>query len=182
MRLSRLLCVPALILAAPALAQSASEPDLSLADESRLVRSVFVADLEALVASLGHEVRSTGSEGEHSVRAATEDGLIYNVVGTVCDTDIRPGCLGINMNVRYDGDDMVTYEKLNNANLTWVATSTSLEGEIGTTNSTLIISRYVILDGGMTMRNVSDNLTNLLAIAEMVADYVWEVDEDWGEW
>lgn len=169
------------ILGLPALAQSGS-PDITLAEKGRMVRSVVLADLEALVTSLGHEVTSVGTNGEHSVRAVNESGLIFNVDGTVCENEIRPGCLGINMNVRYDGDDYITYQKINDANLMWAAATTTVSGTVGTTDSTLIISRYVILDGGMTMENVADNLTNLLAIAESVADFVWEVEEDWGDW
>ena len=39
------------------------------------------------------------------------------------------------------------------------------------------ITRYVILDSGMTVRNIKDNLLNLLAIAPQVADYVWQAGD-----
>ena len=160
--------------AAPALAQGGFTADASLARDDRQVRSVFLEDLKAIVVAAGHTITSASG---NAVTAKNENGLIYNLNGTVCENEIRPGCLGINMNIRYDGDSMVTYEKLNAANLNWTPVSVALEGEIGSTDSSLIITRYVILDGGMTMLNVKDNLSNALSIAASVADYVWEVGE-----
>lgn len=175
--------------AAPALAQGGFTADTSLARSDRLVRSVFLEDLKAVVVNLGDTITSTGENGDVSVEATSaDDGLIYHVIGTVCENEIRPGCLGVQIEIRYDGDEMVSYEKLNTANLNWSATSVSASGTIGTTDSTLIISRYVILDGGMNMQNITDNLTNAKAIARSVADYIWEVgdydpanydDEEW---
>lgn len=165
----------AVAIAAPALAQGTFTADASLARDDRQVRSVFLEDLKAIVAaSSGHTI--TAAAG-NSVTATNENGLIYNLDGTICENEIRPGCLGININVRYDGDSMVTYEKMNAANLNWTPVSVALEGEIGAEDSSLIITRYVILDGGMTMLNVKDNLTNALSIATGVADYIWEVGE-----
>jgi hypothetical protein len=164
----------AVAIAAPALAQGTFTADASLARDDRQVRSVFLEDLKAVVVAAGHTI--TAAAG-NSVTATNENGLIYNLDGTICENEIRPGCLGININVRYDGDDMVTYEKLNAANLNWTPVSVALEGEIGAADSSLIITRYVILDGGMSMANVKDNLTNALSIATSVADYVWEVGE-----
>lgn len=176
----------AAVCAGPALAQGEITADASLAREDRQVRSVFLEDLKAVVVAAGHNIESVSG---NSVRATNENGLIYNLEGTVCENEVRPGCLGISMNVRYDGDDMVTYEKLNYANLNWTPVSVALQGSIGTTDSTLIITRYVILDGGMSMGNITDNLANALSIATTVADFVWEVgeyapdyegeDEDW---
>ena len=161
--------------AAPALAQGDLTADVSLAREDRQVRSVFLADLKAVVAQAGHTISAVGENGTNSVRAATPEGMIFQVNGAVCDTEIRPGCLGININVRYNGDNRVTLQKINGANLMWPAVSVAVEGAVGGTGSTVVITRYVILDGGMSMRNVSDNLTNALSIAGSVADYVWEV-------
>ncbi len=161
-------------IAAPALAQGTFTADASLAQDDRQVRSVFLEDLKAVVVASGHTI--TAAEG-NSVSATNANGLIYSLDGTVCENDIRPGCLGININVEYEGDDMVTYEKMNAANLNWTPVSVALEGDIGTEDSTLIITRYVILDGGMTMLNVRENLANALSISVAVADYIWEVGE-----
>lgn len=165
----------AAMLAGPALAQGDLTADTSLARNDRMVRSVFLADLKAVVADSGHTIDSVGGSGESSVTGVTEDGLIYHMNGTVCENEIRPGCLGININIRYDGDEMVTYEKLNAANAAWTPVSVAVEGTVGKVGSTLIITRYVILDGGMRVENIKENLANALSIARDVADYVWEV-------
>lgn len=167
----------AAFIAAPALAQGDLSADVSLARNDRMVRSVFLADLKAIVADAGHTIDSVGDAGENSVTGITPDGLIYHVDGTICENQIRPGCLGININIRYDGDEMVTYEKLNAANLAWNPVSVALDGVVGQTGSSLVITRYVILDGGMRMENIKDNLTNALSIAMDVADFVWEVGD-----
>ncbi len=162
----------AAFLATPALAQGDLTADVSLARDDRTVKSVFLADIKAIVVSAGDTLSSVS---ENSVSAVTPDGLIYNIDGTVCENDIRPGCLGLNINIRYDGDEMVTYAKLNTANLSWTPVSVALEGDVGKVGSDLIITRYVILDGGMTMENIKDNLTNAISIAQDVADFIWEV-------
>ena len=147
----------------PALAQGDITADASLARDDRQVRSVFLEDLKAVAAAAGDTIIAV--EG-NSVTAEDVFGMVYNLDGTVCESDIRPGCLGIHM---------VTYEKLNAANLHWTPVSVALKGKIGTSDSSLIISRYVILDGGMSMANVKENLSNTLSIATSVADYFWEV-------
>lgn len=149
------------------------------ADDDQLVRSVSLQQLESLVVEEGYTINSTGEEGEVSLRATDPDtGLIFNILGTACETDFSDGCLGINMQVRYDADGAETLERINEANLTWAATSTwysayGIDGQ----SPTVGISRYVILDGGMTIGNIKDNLVNLLAIAPQVADYVWQAGE-----
>lgn len=172
--------------AAPALAQGDLTADTSLARADRMVKSVFLEDIKAVVANLGDTIAEVGGNGDVSVEGVSaDDGLIYHVIGTICENEIRPGCLGVQIEVRYDGDEMVTLQKVNDANLTWAAVSAAVQGTPGTTDSTLVITRYVILDGGMTMQNVADNLTNAKAIARSLADYVWEVgdyapdDEEW---
>lgn len=169
----------------PALAQGDTGADTALAEADRLVRSVTLEDLKAVLAIDGYTINNTGDYGAHSVQGVTEGGLIFDVVGTICQNEIRPGCLGINMTVRYDGDEHVTLERVNGANLTWPPTSVWYD----VSEPTLGVTRYVILDGGMTIQNVRDNLVNLLSIAPQVADYVWQTgvydpdyDDDWDNW
>ncbi|MBA3067076.1 MAG: YbjN domain-containing protein [Hyphomonas sp.] len=153
----------------------------ALADDSQLVTSVTLADLQRILAEDGYTINSTGDDGAVSVRATDEagTGLIFNVIGTACEVEGTDGCLGINMQVRYDADGQETLELINDANLMWAATSAWYDdfGVDGNT-PTVGITRYVILDGGMTVRNIKDNLLNLLAIAPQAADYIWQV----GEW
>ena len=152
----------------------------AFADDTRVVKSVQLMDLQAILTEEGYTINSSGDEGAVSVRA-TDDlttGLIFNLVGTACETEGVTGCLGIHMQVRYDADGQETLERINDVNLMWAATSAwyseyGIDGE----SPTVGISRYVILDGGMTIRNIKDNLLNLLAIAPQAADYIWEVGE-----
>jgi hypothetical protein len=151
----------------------------AFADDNRIVKSVSLKDLETILVEEGHTIMSTGDDGAVSVRATDTNGtgLIFNLLGTACGTEYSVDCLGINMQVRYDADGTESLERINAANLMWGATSAwySADGfDPEEPVPTVGISRYVILDGGMTRRNVKDNLLNLLAIAPQVADYVWE--------
>ena len=183
-------------LTAIALISAAALP--AQADDSRLVYSVKTPDIEAMLTEEGYTILNTGGDGPVSVRARTEDGLIFNMIGTACETDHTDGCLGLNMQVRYTTDTQDRLFRINNANLMWSAvsiwyTQTGFDGETPTVG----ISRYVILDNGVTAANIKDNLYNLLAIAPQAANYVWERgpyapggeedeeddwDDDWEDW
>lgn len=157
-----------------AFAQGDITADVSLARADRLVNAVTLEDLKAIVASQGDAIDAVSAEDVAVDATSATYGLLYSISGRACDTDIRPGCLGIIIQISFDGDEKITYEKLNQANYRWAAVSTLAEGKIGTTDSSLLVSRYVILDGGMNMGNVAENLTNALAIAGDVADFIWE--------
>ncbi len=152
----------------------------AFADDNRLVTAVSLQDLQTILTEEGHTITSTGDDGAVSVRATDTagSGLIFHLLGTACDTEFSDDCLGINMQVRYDADGRETLERINDANLMWAATSTWYSaGGVDGSSPTVGVTRYVILDGGMTIRNIKDNLINLLAIAPQVADYVWEAGE-----
>jgi hypothetical protein len=148
------------------------------ADDSRILTGATLADLQTIVVEEGYTILSTGDEGEVSVRAKTAEGLIFNLIGTICDSEYSDDCLGINMQVRYDADGKETLERINGANLMWGAVSAwySVGGVDGKT-PTVGITRYVILDRGATVGNVKDNLLNLLAIAPQAANYIWQAGE-----
>jgi hypothetical protein len=152
----------------------------AFADDSKLVNSVTLADLQTILDEEGFTLNSTGGDGEVSVNATDTLGsnLIFNLIGTACEVEGYDGCLGINMQVRYDADGTESLERINDANLMWAATSAWYsEGGVDGSTPTVGITRYVILDGGMTIRNIKDNLINLLAIAPQAADYIWEVGD-----
>ena len=167
----------------PALAEDFTA-DTSLADNDGVVRSVNLEDLKAKIAETkadfgvaeGHTITETGSYGETSVRATTPDGLIFHLIGTACDTDYADGCLGFMVQVRYDDDDSVTTDKINEANLTYAAVSTWWDEE----GATIGVTRYVILDGGQRMENLKINLENALALGPLVADVIWPPADDSG--
>ena len=146
--------------------------DTSLADNDRVVRSVTLEDLKAIAVSEGHEITEVGGQGDVSLRALTPDGLIFHLIGTACDTEYADGCLGMMVQVRYDSDEDVTTEAINNANISYAAVSTWWDKE----EKTVGVTRYIILDGGQRMENLKVNLQNALSLGPMVADVVWPVD------
>ncbi|MEZ5954385.1 MAG: YbjN domain-containing protein [Hyphomonas sp.] len=160
----------------PAIAEEFTA-DTSLADNDRVVKSVNLEDLKAIVVAEGHTIDSTGAFGDVSVRATTEDGLIFHLIGTACETEYSDDCLGLMVQVRYDADSDVTLESVNSANVTYAAVSTWWDKE----NETVGVTRYVILDGGQRMENVKINLENALALGPLVADVIWPSDEDWDD-
>lgn len=98
----------------------------ALADDNQLVKTVNLQQLQTILVEEGYQINSTGDDGEVSVRATdvNDTGLIFNLLGTACDVEgYDPGCLGINMQVRYDADGQETLERINDVNLMWAATS-----------------------------------------------------------
>ena len=156
--------------------------DTSLADNDRIVRSVGLDDLKALAVSEGHTITETGGNGDVSLRATTPDGLIFHLIGTACNTEYSTGCLGFMIQVRYDDDEYVTAEKINDANLAYAAVSTWWDAD----SDTVGVTRYVILDGGQRMENLKINLENALMLGPRVADLIWPSDDyeddDYYDW
>ncbi|MBR9834707.1 MAG: YbjN domain-containing protein [Alphaproteobacteria bacterium] len=144
-------------LAGTSLAQGAGE-------DMRIVRSVTIDDLKAVVSMADGTISSTDEE-EVTVTATSPDGLIYSLDGTACADG---SCLGINMVVSYTKSDDIDLNDLNRANVKYAAVS------VWTITDSYGVSRYLILDGGQTMENLRVNLVNLLNIAPLVNDLVNE--------
>ncbi|MCK5886312.1 MAG: YbjN domain-containing protein [Alcanivorax sp.] len=149
------------ILAASALALTLP----AIAQDAELITSVTEDSLAAFAESQGHEILGYGEAGDVSVRAQTEDGTVYYLTGTACGED---SCAGINMSARFDANELVTLEIINQANIRRAAVNVWLLDE------TLGISRYVILDGGQTMENIQINFDNFIAIVPTVIDMFYE--------
>lgn len=152
----------ALAVATPSFAQI----DTSLADDARLVRSVTLADLEALIAAEGHEISEAyineGEDGSAPIVVATdaENGWVFGAFGTACTgSGDATTCNGINFMATWDrtdaNSDPATINALNESR---AAVSVFMsDNSVGT-------SRYVILDGGQTMENIKVNLQVFLSI------------------
>ena len=129
-------------------------------DAGRVVVSVNQADLAAIVASLGHKVRETGKPGETYLAAESEDGIIYLLFGTACDVSGVPGCQGVMMQARYDLPEGTTYETLAKTNDAQAAISVTADFA----KKSLVFTRYHVLDHGVTMANIRENVNVLLSI------------------
>lgn len=137
-------------LAAPVAAQSYK------ADQVK--KSVTQADLVAIVGALGHQLREQGSQGDTYVVAQDEEGVNYFLIGTACDMNGVPGCQGIMMQVRFDLPGGTTFETLARANLDQAALNTWADFS----EQTLGFTRYQVLDHGVTMANIRENVVVLL--------------------
>lgn len=137
--------------------------------QDRILRSVFQQELNEIVTAQGHAIVETASSGDPSVTARTPEGLIYLLFGTACNANGVAGCQGVMMQVRYETDERVNYERINQANFTYAAIATWWDREEGVVGFT----RYVVLDGGTTFRNLQENLGVLLGVAPMASQIVF---------
>lgn len=132
----------------------------------RVIGAVDTDDLKTIVASLDHQLLQAGQNGDVSVDAQSEDGMKYRLIGTACDVGGVAGCQGVMMQVRFDASSTITDTDLARANfeqpaiLTWRDNS---DGTIGTT-------RYVVLDHGVTMANLRENVKVLLGLTPLAVE------------
>lgn len=153
---------PALALAGAMLAvASPAAVSAQTYNASQVKKSVKVGDLKAVVSELGHTLESEGDDGEVSVMATDEYGIIYLLIGTACDVNDVPGCQGIMMQVRYDIPSGMTTDKVNQAALAQAAVATWADFD----NGTLGFTRYQVLDDGVTMANIKANVLVLLDVS-----------------
>jgi hypothetical protein len=150
----------ALAVAIPATARAkAYAPDV-------IALSVDNDDLKAIVASLGHTLDKVDFNTDVAVSATDERGTKYVMIGTACGVNGVAGCQGIAMQVRFDqGAGDVSLEKLAKANMSQLAVSTAWEPDA----KVIAVTRYVVLDHGVTMANIRENLAVLLAVTPEVA-------------
>lgn len=137
---------------ATALAVLTALPGMAQSDD-RFIDGVSMDDLKAMVLSMGHTISEEDGE---IVYARNDDGLIYSLRGAACsETD----CKGVNMTVTYGREADDTPDDINRANKKYAAVSLWYDDtQIG-------ISRYVILDYGMTLENLRFNVDILLGVA-----------------
>ncbi len=158
-RKSRPLALAFALAASALLPSGASAQSVYSAD--RIIQSAHLDDLEAVVASLGHEVVKAADNGSVSMLAKADNDVVYILDGTACDANGVPGCQGVLLQVRYDLPDSVSYESVSKANLTQAAIKTWID----IPDKTLAFSRYVVLDNGISMANLRQNIIVLLDLA-----------------
>lgn len=123
-------------------------------------KSVSQDDLAVIVGSLGHQVIEQGTAGDIYVVGQSPDGVTYFLFGTACDVNDVPGCQGIMMQARYDLPDTASFETVAKANLVQAALNTWADFE----EKTLGFTRYQVLDHGVTMANIRENVNVLLSL------------------
>lgn len=153
----RTVLIATLALASPFAAQAQLEQHTSGTQSSDLVTSVTLEDMRALAASEGHEIQ-TELDSDIGISVLDSDDLTYILRGKACQDEAS--CLGLEMMVMFQGD--FTTEFANSINERYSAIkATRADGA-------LLLSRYLILDGGQTRDNLGVNLRNTLAIAANV--------------
>lgn len=79
----------------------------------------------------------------------------------------KPGCLGLLLMTVFTGaGSVVDPRKINEFN------RSSLFGKAVTTDSALVLQRYVISDGGISMENVESNIANFVAMTGPFMQFV----------
>ena len=154
------------------LATAVSAQGTSAIDDSKLLNSVTLADMEAIVAALDHTVLESDAD---NVLIIAEDGddQTYVLSGTACSD--AGACQGINMFMSYDMTDGISLDSLNTASLTYAAVSVWQNGQ------SVGVSRYVILDGGMTIANIMVNIETLTALGGKVMMMADQAHDDFGD-
>ena len=148
------------IAAALAIAGAAAPAAAQEYQADRVVMAVSQADLAAIVTSLGHKIRETGKPGETYLAAESEDGVIYLMFGTACEVSGVPGCQGVMIQARYDLPEATTLETLAKTNDAQAAISITADFAA----KSLVFTRYHVLDHGVTMANIRENVNVLLAV------------------
>ena len=159
--------ITALALAGPIAAHAQLEQHSAGAPTTDLVKEVTLEDMRALATAEGHEI-SMELESDIGISALDDDGLSYVLRGKACQTETA--CLGLEMMVMFQGD--FTTEFANSINERYSAIKATR------TEGALLLSRYLILDGGQARDNLGINLRNTLAIAANVQNESEEGGEE----
>jgi hypothetical protein len=147
-----------------ALAVAAASP--AAADDfqpEQVVSAISLAQLKQVVGALGHKVEAEDAK-DRTLRATDGNGTSYVLTGAACDIDGVPGCRGVAMQVLVSANGEVPDARLAEANLEQAAVSTRYYPDTGA----ISVTRYLVLDGGVTLANVAQNIGVLLALTPEV--------------
>lgn len=134
----------------------------------QVIPAVDQTKLESVVQSLGHTIQEGGEKGKVALTVESDKGLLYSLAGTACDANGVPGCQGVMIQVQYSVPDTASYRTIAKANLDQAAINTWMDPANGVVGFT----RYVVLDNGITMANLRENVLVLLAIAPVALETV----------
>ncbi|MGN6498049.1 MAG: hypothetical protein ACTHK5_12055 [Tsuneonella sp.] len=145
----------ALAVASPALADD-FQPD-------QVVKAVSLTQLKQVVGAMGHKLEAEDAK-DRTLRATDGSGTSYVLTGAACDVEGVPGCRGVVMQVLVSANGEIADAKLAEANLEQAAVSTRYYPDTGA----ISVTRYLVLDGGVTLANVAQNIGVLLALTPEV--------------
>jgi hypothetical protein len=145
----------------------AQAPVAQAQSKQTVYTTVTKADLRLLVTLEGHTIIEEDFFDVPSVRAKTKDGLIFQVFGSGCTDGANKRCDSVMMQIRYDDDDRVTYEGINEANWKEALITAWWDQE----GKTVGFTRFVVLDGGVTLMNLRQNLRKLFIYVPTVLKY-----------
>ncbi len=128
----------------------------------RVVKAVDQADLAAIATSLGHTVKELGKGEDTFVAAETPEGIVYLLFGTACNVNGVEGCQGVMIQARYDLPEGTTLEKLAKTNEAQAAITVTADFA----DKALVFTRYHVLDHGVTMANIRENVNVLLSVVD----------------
>jgi hypothetical protein len=145
----------------------AQVPAAQAQSKQTVYTTVGKADLRLLVTLEGHSIIEEDFFDVPSVRAKTKDGLIFQVFGSNCTEGANARCRNVMMQIRYDDDDRVTLEGINKANWEEASIATWWDQE----GNTVGFTRFVVLDGGVTLMNLRQNLRTMFTFVPTVLKY-----------
>lgn len=146
---------------APAQAQVQAPAPAPASNANQIIRSIGIADLQQFVLLRGDSVVQAGRAPSISLLARTKGGINYWLVGQACNQRGVIGCEGLFLQVLYTMDAGVTDATLSNANDAYAALKIFKDQP----NKSVIVSRYLVLRGGVTRQNVVENITVLVGLA-----------------
>lgn len=133
----------------------------------RVVYSLSQADMRLLVTLEGHSIVAEKFFDVPSVRGKTKDGLIFQLFGSGCTTGANATCRNLMMQIRYDDDERVTLEGINEANFREASVTAWWDRD----DNTVGFTRFVVLDGGVTMMNLRQNMRTMFTYVPTVTKY-----------
>ena len=139
--------------------------------DDALIKGVTTSDMAALIVDAGHTVEKVTNEGKsHHVQAKTDAGFMYFLAGQQCDATSK--CKGLELISVFTAEPKVTLEEMNDINRNYAAASLSRQ------NERFVLSRYLILDHGMTRENIKLNMTVYQTIAGQVSEKLEAASKD----
>lgn len=145
-------------------------PGAASAQDANLIDSVTKADLDLIVADLGHEVTfETGADDEvPGIQLQTEDDWVFVILGNACSSGV---CAGIKLYAEYPLSDVVTLENVNALNRSIPAAKIWIDTENGFWRS----ERYLIIDGGYTIDAIKYEIETFEAVSEFIVEQFEEM-------